>query len=136
MPPFHLAFPTKDLNATRAFMLDVLEAGLGRESDRWVDFNFFGHQITAHLVDDGKEMATNPVDGKSIPAFHFGVVLSWNDWEALADRMRAYRIGFLVEPYVRFKGETGEQGTFFVKDPGGAALEFKTFKDMDQLFAR
>lgn len=136
MPPFHLAFPTRDLSATRTFMLNVLEAGLGRESDRWIDFNFFGHQITAHLVDRAEDMATNPVDGKAIPAFHFGVVLTWNDWEALADRMRAHRIGFLVDPYVRFRGETGEQGTFFVKDPGGTALEFKTFKDMDQLFAR
>jgi extradiol dioxygenase family protein len=137
MQPFHLAFPVDDLAATRAFFVDVLGASVGRESDKWVDFNFFGHQVTAHLNPRRTvQAATNPVDGKDVPTFHFGVVLDWPDWEALGNRLRKHGVTFVIEPYVRFKGEVGEQGTFFVREPSGAALEFKTFKDMGRLFAR
>lgn len=135
MQPFHLAFPTTDLAATRAFMTDVIGAGVGREATRWVDFDLFGHQVTAHLVDAGESAPTNPVDGHAVPAFHFGVVLDWNAWEELAERLRQRGEEFLIEPYVRFAGKTGEQGTFFVREPAGTALEFKTFRNMDQLFA-
>lgn len=136
MQPFHLAFPTSDLAATRRFLTQMIGAGVGRESERWVDFDLFGHQVTAHLVDESDAAATNPVDGKAVPAFHFGVVLDWADWEALADRLKTTGIDFLIEPHVRFEGEVGEQGTFFVREPAGTALEFKTFRDLGQLFAR
>ena len=136
MQPFHLAFPTNDLAATRVFMTDMLGAGIGRESERWVDFDFFGHQVTSHLVEGTDAAATNPVDGKSVPAFHFGIVLKWEDWEALAEKLDKAGVDFEIGPYLRFDGEVGEQGTFFVREPGGnTALEFKTFRNFDQLFA-
>ena len=135
MQPFHLAFPVHDLQATRAFFVDVLGARVGRESDRWVDFDFFGHQVTAHLDPTAKPANHNPVDGKSVPTFHFGVVLDWPTWEALAARLTARGLEFIIEPYVRFKGEVGEQGTFFIKEPSGNGVEFKSFKDIGQLFA-
>ena len=135
MQPFHLAFPVHDLQATRAFIVDVLGARVGRECDRWVDFDFFGHQVTAHLDPSSKPATTNPVDGKAVPTFHFGVVLDWPTWEGLAERLRSRNVDFIIEPYVRFKGEIGEQGTFFIKEPSGNGIEFKSFKDMGQLFA-
>ena len=136
MQPFHLAFPTSDLAATRQFMTDVLGVSIGRESEKWVDYDFFGHQVTSHLVPELAEAARNPVDGKQIPAFHFGIVLKWEDWEALVEKLETRGIAFVVVPYIRFKGEVGEQGTFFVREPGGSALEFKTFRNFDQLFAK
>ena len=135
MQPFHLAFPVHDLAATRAFIVDVLGARVGRESDRWVDFDFFGHQVTAHLDPASKPATTNPVDGKAVPTFHFGVVLDWPTWEQLAERLRSKNVDFIIEPYVRFQGEIGEQGTFFIKEPSGNGIEFKSFKDIGQLFA-
>ena len=135
MQPFHLAFPVHDLQATRAFFVDVLGAGIGRESERWVDFDFFGHQVTAHLDPDAKPASANPVDGKAVPTFHFGVVLDWPQWESLGERLTRQGLEFIIEPYVRFKGEVGEQGTFFIKEPSGNGIEFKSFKDMGQLFA-
>ena len=135
MQPFHLAFPVHDLQATRAFIVDVLGARVGRESERWVDFDFFGHQVTAHLDPASKPATTNPVDGKAVPTFHFGVVLDWPTWEQLAERLRTKNVDFIIEPYVRFQGEIGEQGTFFIKEPSGNGIEFKSFKDMGQLFA-
>ena len=135
MQPFHLAFPVHDLQATRAFIVDVLGARVGRESDRWVDFDFFGHQVTAHLDPDQQAAGTAPVDGKKVPTFHFGVVLEWGQWEALAARLRDRGVDFIIEPYVRFKGEVGEQGTFFIREPSGNGIEFKSFKDMASLFA-
>ncbi|EYF04934.1 VOC family protein [Chondromyces apiculatus] len=136
-PPFHLAFPVTDLEATRCFYGSLLGCGLGRESDRWIDFDFFGHQITAHLVDrPAHEAATNPVDGDDIPVRHFGAVLPWEAWHALRDRLRQAGTSFLVEPHIRFAGEPGEQATFFITDPGGNAIEFKSFKDPAKLFAR
>lgn len=136
-PPFHLAFPVTDIEATRRFYLDVLGCGLGREAERWIDFDFFGHQISAHLVDRAEPTApTNPVDGDDIPVRHFGAVLPWEAWHALRDRLRGAGVAFLVEPHIRFRGEPGEQATMFIEDPSGNALEFKSFKDPGRLFAR
>lgn len=135
--PFHLAFPVDDLEAARSFYVDVLGCGVGRESDRWIDFDLGGHQIVAHLV-EGSDGApgSNVVDGKNVPAFHFGLVLTMQDWRALADRLQAAGVDFVIEPHVRGDGQVGEQATFFVRDPAGNALEFKAFDDLDQLFAR
>lgn len=135
-PRFHLAFPVTDIAATRRFFVDVLGCRPGREAERWIDFDFFGHQISAHLVDAGEQTATNGVDGKAVPVRHFGLILEWNDWEALAERLRAANVEFLIEPYVRFAGLPGEQGTFFVRDPSGNALEFKTFREEAEIFRR
>lgn len=133
---FHLAFPVTDLEKTRKFYLGLLNCPPGRESDRWIDFNFFGHQLSAHLVEKMPEVATNEVDGKKIPAHHFGAVLEWDDWEKLAAVFAGSQVAFLIEPYIRFQGQVGEQGTFFVLDPSGNGLEFKTFRDNKTIFAR
>lgn len=135
-PRFHLAFPVNDIAATRKFFVGLLGAGVGRETERWIDFDFFGHQISAHLVDEDADVASNAVDGKQVPVRHFGLILEWSQWEQLAERLRDARVEFLIEPYVRFEGEPGEQGTFFVKDPSGNALEFKTFRSDDDIFRR
>ncbi len=137
-PPFHLALPVTDLDATRHFYTELLGCETGREADRWLDLDFFGHQLVLHLVDpdDHPAAATNPVDGQDVPAGHFGPVLEWPDWERLADRLRAHGVAFVIEPYVRFEGRAGEQGTFFVRDPSGNHLEFKAFRDIGMLFAR
>ena len=137
-PPFHLAFPVTDLAATRTFFTEVLGCRLGREDERWIDFDFFGHQITAHLVDPETVAAapTNPVDGDAVPARHFGVVLGWEDWHSFAERLQAAGLTFLIEPHIRFAGQVGEQATLFITDPSGNALEFKSFRNPDRLFAR
>ncbi|MDX1444024.1 MAG: VOC family protein [Gammaproteobacteria bacterium] len=132
---FHLAFPVTDIEATRRFYTQQLGCSVGREAERWIDFDFHGNQISAHLVDELDEAARNAVDGKSVPTRHFGLIIEWDEWEALAERLRGAGVEFLIEPYVRFEGEPGEQGTFFVFDPSGNALEFKTFRDMDDIFA-
>ena len=134
MPPFHLAFPVTDLAQTRQFYATLFDCRIGRESDRWIDFDFFGHQITAHLVDALPPVPTNPVDGKDVPAHHFGAVLEWDAWHALADRLKAADIAFLIGPYVRFAGQPGEQATMFIRDPSGNGLEFKAFRDPASLF--
>jgi len=135
--PFHIAFPVDDLAAARHFYGEVLGCPEGRSSDKWIDFNLFGHQIVAHLVEGAKARAgDNPVDGHDVPVPHFGVVLDPQDWQALALRLKASGVSFVIEPYTRFKGETGEQSTMFFLDPAGNALEFKAFGDLDQLFAR
>ncbi|MCB9675900.1 MAG: VOC family protein [Alphaproteobacteria bacterium] len=134
MNPFHLAFPVRDIASTRAFYEGVLGARVGRSAERWIDFDFWGHQLSAHVADDPGWIPTNPVDGEDVPVRHFGVVLPWADWHALRDRL-ARRIAFLIEPQIRFAGEIGEQATFFVVDPSGNALEFKSFKDPERLFA-
>lgn len=136
LPRFHLAFPVHDIERTREFFVDVLGCGIGREAPRWIDFDFHGHQVSAHLVDDGESAASNSVDGKLVPVRHFGLILEWHDWEALANRLQAANVEFLIEPYVRFAGEPGEQGTFFIRDPSGNALEFKTFRNEDDVFRR
>ena len=134
--PFHLAFPVSDLEATRDFFTDVLGCATGRSSDRWIDFDFFGHQVVAHLADAELNPApTNPVDGKQVPASHFGVILDWNEWHTLADKLKSANVEFLIEPNIRFEGEAGEQATMFFTEPSGNALEFKSFKDMSQIFA-
>lgn len=135
-PPFHLAFPVRDLEAARRFYGGLLGLPEGRSAERWVDFDLFGHQLSAHLVDADEPPATNPVDGDDVPVRHFGAVLAWDDWQALAARLRAAGASFLIEPRVRFRGEVGEQGTFFLRDPSGNALEFKSFRDPGRLFAR
>ncbi|MCC5812786.1 MAG: VOC family protein [Ectothiorhodospiraceae bacterium] len=133
-PRFHLAFPVTDLEAARRFYLDVLGCRQGRDSERWVDFDFQGHQITAHLVDDRPGEPTNPVDGKQVPVRHFGLILEWGAWERMVERLRAAGVDFLIEPGVRFKGKTGEQATCFFTDPSGNALEFKAFRDDAHVF--
>lgn len=135
--PFHLALPVTDLVETRAFYTELLGCATGRESSRWVDVDFFGHQLVLHLVDRAAHpaSASNPVDGHDVPAGHFGPVLEWGDWERLARQLEASGVEFLIEPYLRFEGQVGEQGTFFIRDPSGNALEFKTFRNLDMMFA-
>lgn len=136
-PPFHLAFPVHDLGAARAFYGDLLNCPEGRSSDSWIDFDLYGHQIVAHLSGDASaaEIA-NPVDGHDVPVPHFGVVLSWEQWQQLAERLQKRGTEFVIEPYVRFAGEVGEQATMFFRDPSGNALEFKAFRHPGQLFAK
>jgi len=137
-PRFHLAFPVHDLEAARGFYATLLGCSQGREAPgQWIDFNFFGHQIVAHMAPEECGGAiTNEVDGKKVPVRHFGLLMDWSDWEALARRLEVGGADFLIEPYVRFEGQAGEQGTFFVIDPSGNALEFKTFRNEGQIFAR
>jgi extradiol dioxygenase family protein len=136
MRPFHLAFPVHDLDVARRFYRDILGCGEGRSSDNWIDFDFFGHQIVAHLSADAKAVSTtNPVDGHDVPVPHFGVVLTMPQWEGLAARVTAAGVSFGIAPYVRFKGQPGEQATMFFLDPSGNALEFKAFADDAMLFA-
>jgi hypothetical protein len=137
--PFHIAFPVDDLPAARHFYGTVLGCPEGRSSDHWIDFNFFGHQIVAHLkprAAAAEPTHTNAVDNHDVPVPHFGVVLTPEDWHALADRMKAAGTKFIIEPYTRFKGEVGEQSTMFFLDPAGNALEFKAFNDLSSLFAK
>lgn len=134
--PFHLAFPVHDLAAARAFYAGVLGCAEGRSSDRWLDFDFFGHQIVAHLDPAAKPAVhTNPVDGHDVPVPHFGVVLTMDDWRALADRVSDAGIVFGIAPHVRFEGLAGEQATMFFRDPSGNALEFKAFAEDSMIFA-
>jgi len=136
LQPFHLALPVTDLAAAERFYCGLLGCGKGRTASRWIDLNFFGHQVTLHLVDaDDMDIATNPVDGDSVPARHFGVVLNPSDWRTLADRLEKAGTRFLISPKTRFAGEAGEQSTLFITDPCGNALEFKSFADLSQLFA-
>ncbi len=134
--PFHLAFPVHDLAAARAFYGGVLGCREGRSSDQWIDFDFHGHQIVAHLAEGAGDAAANPVDGHTVPVPHFGVVLTMTDWRALADRVRAAGVAFGIEPHTRFVGQPGEQATMFFRDPSGNALEFKAFADDAMLFAQ
>ncbi|MEL7059604.1 MAG: VOC family protein [Acidobacteriota bacterium] len=135
-PPFHLAFPVGDLEATRTFYVDLLGCREGRSAATWVDFELEGHQLSAHLVPDATGDAfRNPVDGHGVPIPHFGLVLPWERWEELGARLRAENVAFVIEPYVRFADQPGEQGTFFVRDPSGNALEFKSFRDPARIFA-
>lgn len=136
-PPFHLAFPVHDLAAARAFYGGLLGCREGRSSEGWVDFDFRGHQIVAHLAPGatGRQAGT-AVDGDDVPVPHFGLILPWEEWEELARRLRAAGATFVIEPRTRFRGLPGEQATMFVLDPSGNALEFKSFKDMNQVFAQ
>ena len=139
LSPFHLAIPVHDLPAARAFYGEVFGLEEGRSSEQWVDFDFFGHQLVIHehpKMPYQEQANTNAVDGHDVPVPHFGVVLGWEEWERLAERLRARGTEFVIEPYVRFKGQVGEQATMFLLAPCGNALEFKAFKDMSQLFAK
>jgi extradiol dioxygenase family protein len=135
--PFHFAAPIKDKEAVRDFYVNLLGCQVGREADSWIDLNFFGHQVSFHVKPEGltSEEPTNPVDGKQVPVRHFGVVLDWDDWQALSHRLKDHDTDFVIDPYIRFEGEVGEQATMFFYDPTGHALEFKSFKDPSQLFA-
>lgn len=136
-PRFHLAFPVDDLTAARGFYGGLLGCAEGRSTEDWVDFNLFGHQIVAHLApDEVGEAAQNDVDGKAVPVRHFGVLMDWDDWDALHTKLTAKGTDYIIAPYVRFEGQPGEQGTFFIKDPAGNALEFKSFKNDEMVFAK
>ena len=135
--PFHLAIPVNNLAACRDFYTNILNFEEGRNSDHWVDYNFFGHQLVIHYkANIEKDTLSNVVDGKDVPIPHFGVVLPWETFHEFADLLESKGIHFIIEPYIRFKGQIGEQATMFFKDPSGNALEFKAFKDTDQLFAK
>ncbi len=135
-PPFHLAFPVDDLAGARHFYGAILGCPEGRSSDEWVDFNFHGHQIVAHLSPGRAQAASNKVDGDNVPVRHFGLVLSMDAWRDISQRLKTAGARFIIEPHIRFAGEPGEQATLFVLDPSGNALEFKAFKDPQQLFEK
>lgn len=135
--PFHIAIPVHNLDECRVFYRDVLNCEEGRSSNHWVDFNFFGHQLVIHYRPKTEEtLHTNPVDGKDVPVPHYGVVLPWNEFENFANHLKIKSVKFVIEPYIRFEGQVGEQATMFFYDPAGNALEFKAFKDLGQLFAK
>ncbi|QXH44034.1 VOC family protein [Pseudomonas xanthosomatis] len=139
LSPFHLAIPVYDLPAARTFYRDVFGLEEGRSARQWVDFNFYGHQLVIHehpKTSSQEHVHSNPVDGHDVPVPHFGIILEWAQWEALAARLSAAGMKFVIEPYIRFKGQVGEQATMFFFDPCGNALEFKAFKDIGQLFAK
>lgn len=133
-PRFHLAFPVRDLESTRAFYEGLLGARVGRSAERWMDFDLQGHQITAHVA-PADEVPTNPVDGDQVPVRHFGLILPWEEWHAFARRLDEQGVDFLIEPHIRFRGLPGEQATLFVLDPSGNALEFKSFREDDAVFS-
>jgi extradiol dioxygenase family protein len=136
-PRFHLAFPVRDLAEARAFYGDLLGCPEGRSSEEWVDFDFFGHQIVAHLSPkEAGHKEHNFVDGDRVPVRHFGAILSMADWKVLAERLVERNVSFIIEPGIRFEGGAGEQATFFFLDPSGNALEFKVFDDDRRIFAR
>ncbi|MFT6369995.1 MAG: extradiol dioxygenase family protein [Maribacter sp.] len=136
--PFHIAIPVHNLAACRIFYRDVLNCEEGRSSNHWVDFNLFGHQLVIHYKPKSEQtnLHSNPVDGHDVPVPHYGVVLPWETFESFSSELREKGVEFIIEPYVRFKGQVGEQATMFFLDPAGNALEFKAFKDMKQLFAK
>lgn len=134
--PFHLAIPVRDIPSTRKFYVEMLGCTVGRSTDEWIDFNFFGHQLSAHVKpDELAQIKTNVVDGEDVPVRHFGIVLVWDDWHVLSKRLGEAGIQFLIQPGIRFQGQVGEQATMFIMDPSRNALEFKAFKKPDQLFA-
>lgn len=137
LPPFHLAFPVHDLAAARQFYGELLGCPEGRSSPEWIDFNFYGHQIVAHLApSEAGHQSTSAVDGHNVPVRHFGAVLPMAQWQALADKLAAAGTKFVIEPHIRFKGQPGEQATMFFLDPSGNAVEFKAFADLNSLFAK
>jgi extradiol dioxygenase family protein len=136
--PFHLAIPVDDLKKTRKFYGEILGFQEGRSNEHWIDWNFFGHQLVTHLKEakEDQPKISNPVDGHKVPVPHFGVVLEWKQWHDFADKIKSHNIKFIIEPYIRFRGKIGEQATMFFLDPSNNALEFKSFKDISQLFAK
>lgn len=136
LTPFHVAIPVADLEATRTFYRETLGCTEGRSDSHWVDFDLFGHQLVIHLAPERiLPKAHNEVDGHSVPVPHYGVVLEWEHWHRFVDDLKRKNVEFVIEPYIRFKGQVGEQATTFFYDPSGNALEFKAFKDISQLFA-
>ena len=134
--PFHLAVPVHSLEECRTFYRDVLKMEEGRSDEKWVDFNFYGHQFVIHETGHKSNLKNNHVDGHGVPVPHFGVVLTMEDWNNLASRLKKSNMDFIIEPYIRFKGEPGEQATMFFLDPSGNALEFKAFNNLESLFAK
>lgn len=134
-PRFHLALPVDDLAAAAQFYGELLGCSQGRSSERWIDYDFWGHQLVVHLVTELAAVATNPVDGEQVPAGHFGPILPWDEFEPLVARLRSAEVPFVIEPYGRFQGRRGEQLTMFVRDPSGNHLEFKAFRNIEMLFA-
>lgn len=135
--PFHIAIPVYNLNECRTFYRDIINCKEGRSSDHWVDFDLFGHQLVIHYKPKSEDtLHTNVVDGKTVPVPHYGVVLPWDEFHGFADHLKSKKVAFVIEPYIRFEGQVGEQATMFFLDPAGNALEFKSFKDMGQLFAK
>ncbi|MEP1448621.1 MAG: VOC family protein [Paraglaciecola sp.] len=136
LAPFHLAIPVTDLRLAEGFYGGLLDCEKGRYCEQWIDWNFFGHQLVTHVVNTMPSLPShNQVDNHAVPVPHFGVVLPWKDWQQLAQTLEGNAIDFVIEPQIRFKGQTGEQATMFFQDPSGNALEFKAFKNLDQLFA-
>jgi uncharacterized protein len=135
-PRFHLAFPVRDLAEARHFYGDLLGCPEGRSAPEWVDFDFYGHQIVAHLCNTGGDVATNPVDGENVPVRHFGVILNLTEWETITHKLSAAGVSFIIAPQIRFKGLPGEQATCFFLDPSGNALELKAFANDSMVFAR
>jgi len=134
--PFHLAIPVSNINLAKKFYGSRLGFSEGRSDNHWVDFNFFGHQLVIHFDENIKELKVNPVDGKNVPIPHFGIVLEWDTFKTFSEKLKNKNINFIIEPYIRFKGLKGEQFTMFFKDPSGNALEFKSFKNPDEIFAK
>ena len=135
MRPFHLAFPVYDIKKTIDWYVSYLNCSVGRKSKRWVDFNFYGHQISAHLIDKkNKKDKINLVDGKKIPSRHFGIILEMNDWKNLVTYLNEKKVKYVIKPNIRFKGQIGEQATFFIKDPSNNVLEFKAFQNDNKIF--
>jgi len=136
--PFHIAIPVHNLAECRIFYREVLHCEEGRSSDQWVDFNLFGHQLVIHYKPktQGETLYHNPVDGHNIPIPHYGVVLPWNTFKTFSEKLQKNGVRFIIEPYIRFEGQIGEQATMFFLDPAGNALEFKAFRDIGQLFAK
>ena len=135
LQPFHLAFPVHDLSEAREFYTKILGCTLGRSSEHWIDFNLFGHQVVAHLnPDELSKTKTSNVDDKQVPVRHFGIILEWEKWQQFSIELKEKGVEFIIEPYIRFKGEIGEQATMFFLDPSGNALEFKSFKDPKMIF--
>ena len=133
---FHLAFPVHNLDEARKFYGDILECEEGRSSDIWIDFNLFGHQIVAHLAENSGVVHRNEVDADHVPVPHFGIVLPMKEFDEFAEKLKSKGVNFIIEPKTRFAGEVGEQATMFFLDPSGNALEFKTFADFSQVFAK
>lgn len=138
LTPFHVAIPVDDVQKARAFYRDILLCEEGRSSEQWVDFSLYGHQFVIHYKpkDPNTTKHHNAVDGHAVPVPHYGVVLPWEEWEVLSQRLKDHKIEFVIDPYIRFEGQVGEQATMFFLDPCGNALEFKAFKDISQLFAK
>ena len=135
-PPFHLAFPVKNLLETKNFYINYLGCSIGRTSKEWIDFNFYGHQITAHLSPDSCDLENNnKVDGINVPVRHFGLILDWDDWHLIKEKLVKNKAKFIVEPYIRFENKPGEQATLFIIDPSFNGIELKSFKDKDMIFA-